>query len=398
MNLEFSDKEVMFREEVREFVTRELDPSIKHKVDNGLYLQKEDHLCWQGALYKQGWMAPNWPESFGGTGWNPIQRYVFDEECAMGGAPPVVPFGVKMVAPVIMKYGTDEQKAHYLPRILSSEDWWCQGYSEPNAGSDLASLKTSAVPRGSSYIVNGTKIWTTYAHCADMMFCLVRTDPSEKLQQGISFLLIDMRTPGITVRPITTFDGRRDINEVIFEDVVVPIENLVGDEGRGWDCAKSLLSHERIGITKVAQSKRQIARLKQISATEEIDGNLLKHDALFRRKLASIEIDLMALEYTELRLLSDLSKGRTPGPESSLLKIRGTEIQQKITELLVESVGYYAQPYLPEVLYEGREDCVVGPEYAPGLAPYYFNWRKASITGGTNEIQRNIIAKKILDM
>ena len=259
-------------------------------------------------------------------------------------------------------------------------------------------MKTSAVPRGSSYIVNGTKIWTTYAHCADMMFCLVRTDPSKKLQQGISFLLIDMQTPGITVRPITTFDGRRDINEVIFEDVVVPIENLVGDEGRGWDCAKSLLSHERIGITKVAQSKRQIARLKQISATEEIDGNLLKHDALFRRKLASIEIDLMALEYTELRLLSDLSKGCTPGPESSLLKIRGTEIQQKITELLVESVGYYAQPYLPEVLYEGREDCLVGPEYAPGLAPYYFNWRKASITGGTNEIQRNIIAKKILDM
>jgi len=397
LNLEFSDSEVAFREEVRKFVAQELDPSIKHKVDKGLYLQKGDYLCWQAALYKQGWMAPNWPEIYGGTGWDPVQRYIFDEECAMAGAPPVVPFGVKMVAPVIMKYGSDEQKAYYLPRILSSEDWWCQGYSESNAGSDLASLKMSAVPRGSSYVVNGTKIWTTYAHFSDMIFCLVRTDPSAKLQEGISFLLINMRTSGITVRPITTFEGRSDINEVNFEDVVVPIGNLVGDEGRGWDCAKSLLSHERIGITKVAQSKRQIARLKNISATEEIDGSLLHHDAWFRRKLACIEIDLMALEYTELRLLSDLRKGRTPGPESSLLKIRGTEIQQKITELLVESVGYYAQPYLPEVL-EGNEDCLVGPEYAPGLAPYYFNWRKASITGGTNEIQRNIIAKKILDL
>ena len=398
MDLTFSQDEQAFREEVRRFVAEKLPADVKHKVENGLRLEKDDYLRWQKALYGKGWAAPGWPVEHGGPGWTPVQRYVFEQECALGGAPTVISFGLYMVGPVIIEFGSEAQKARFLPRILSSEDWWCQGYSEPGAGSDLASLKMRALREGDHYVVNGAKTWTTLAHYADMIFCLVRTSTSGKKQEGISFLLIDMKSPGVTVRPIVTFDGGQEINEVFFEDVNVPVENLVGEEGKGWTYAKFLLGHERVGIAQVARSKRQVERLKKIAAAEFKNGGPLADDPTFRAKVSTVEIDLLALEHTELRILSDENAGQAPGPESSLLKIRGTEIQQEITELLVEAVGYYAAPYQPALLRDGANEEPVGPGYAPALAPTYFNWRKASIYGGSNEIQKNIIAKAVLGL
>ena len=398
MDLTFSQDEQAFREEVQRFVAEKLPADVKHKVENGLRLEKDDYLRWQKALYGKGWAAPGWPVEHGGPGWTPVQRYVFEQECALGGAPTVISFGLYMVGPVIIEFGSEAQKARFLPRILSSEDWWCQGYSEPGAGSDLASLKMRALREGDHYVVNGAKTWTTLAHYADMIFCLVRTSTSGKKQEGISFLLIDMKSPGVTVRPIVTFDGGQEINEVFFEDVNVPVENLVGEEGKGWTYAKFLLGHERVGIAQVARSKRQVERLKKIAAAEFKHGRPLADDPTFRAKVSTVEIDLLALENTELRILSDENTGQAPGPESSLLKIRGTEIQQEITELLVEAVGYYAAPYQPALLRDGANEEPVGPGYAPALAPTYFNWRKASIYGGSNEIQKNIIAKAVLGL
>ena len=398
MDLTFSQDEQAFREEVQRFVAEKLPADVKHKVENGLRLEKDDYLRWQKALYGKGWAAPGWPVEHGGPGWTPVQRYVFEQECALGGAPTVISFGLYMVGPVIIEFGSEAQKARFLPRILSSEDWWCQGYSEPGAGSDLASLKMRALREGDHYVVNGAKTWTTLAHYADMIFCLVRTSTSGKKQEGISFLLIDIKSPGVTVRPIVTFDGGQEINEVFFEDVNVPVENLVGEEGKGWTYAKFLLGHERVGIAQVARSKRQVERLKKIAAAEFKHGRPLADDPTFRAKVSTVEIDLLALEHTELRILSDENTGQAPGPESSLLKIRGTEIQQEITELLVEAVGYYAAPYQPALLRDGANEEPVGPGYAPALAPTYFNWRKASIYGGSNEIQKNIIAKAVLGL
>ena len=398
MDLTFTPAEESFRQEVRHFVADKLPGDIRRKVENGLFLGKEDYMCWQKLLHERGWIAPNWPIEYGGTGWSAIQRYIFDEECAAAGTPPLSPFGLMMVAPVIMKFGNDAQKSYYLPRILSSEDWWCQGYSEPNAGSDLASLQTRAVRDGDHYVVNGAKTWTTHAQYADLTFCLVRTDGSGKKQEGISFLLMDMHDPGVTVRPITTIDGGQEINEVWFDDVRVPNENLIGEEGKGWTYAKYLLSHERSGIAQVARSKKQITRLRKIATEELSDGAPLLEDQGFREKLAAVEIDLLALEFTELRILADEKAGRSPGPESSILKIRGTEIQQAISELLVEAIGYDAFPYVPEALRDGWNEAPIGPDYAAPLAPHYFNWRKASIYGGTNEIQKNIIAKMVLGL
>ncbi|MCH8183071.1 MAG: acyl-CoA dehydrogenase family protein [Proteobacteria bacterium] len=398
MDLTFNRDEQAFRGEVRRFVAERLPADVKHKVENGLRLEKDDYLRWQKALYEKGWAAPGWPVEHGGPGWTPVQGYIFEQECALGDAPAVMPFGLNMVGPVIIEFGSEAQKARFLPRILSSEDWWCQGYSEPGAGSDLASLKMSAVRAGDHYAVNGAKTWTTLAQYADMIFCLVRTSASGKKQEGISFLLIDMKSPGVTVRPIVTFDGGQEINEVFFEDVEVPAENLVGEEGKGWTYAKFLLGHERVGIAQVARSKRQVERLKKIAAAEFKDGRPLADDPNFRAKISTVEIDLLALEHMELRILSDETAGQAPGPESSLLKIRGTEIQQEITELLVEAVGYYAAPYQPAFLRDGANDEPVGPGYAPALAPTYFNWRKASIYGGSNEIQKNIIAKAVLGL
>ncbi len=398
MDLTFSQDEQSFREEVRRFVAERLPADVKRKVENGLRLQKDDYLRWQKTLYEQGWAAPGWPVERGGPGWTSAQRYIFEQECALGSAPAVISFGLNMVGPVIIEFGNAAQKARFLPRILASEDWWCQSYSEPGAGSDLASLKMRAIRNGDHYVVNGAKTWTTLAQYADMIFCLVRTSSTGKKQEGISFLLIDMHSPGVTVRPIVTFDGGQEINEVFFEDVKVPAENLVGEEGKGWTYAKFLLGHERVGIAQVARSKRNVARLKKIAGAEFKNGKALVDDPMFRAKISTVEIDLLALEHTELRILSDESAGRAPGPESSLLKIRGTEIQQEITELLVEAVGYYASPYQPALLREGANEEPVGPDHAPALAPTYFNWRKTSIYGGSNEIQKNIIAKAILGL
>ncbi len=398
MNIEFTDAELAFRDEVKSFLAENLPQEISERVDGGMEMRRDDYKRWHKILYEKGWVAPGWPTEYGGTGWTPIQRYIFDEECAAAAAPRVMPFGVSMVGPVIYTFGNDAQKAHYLPRILSNEDWWCQGYSEPGSGSDLASLRTRAVRDGNHYVVNGQKTWTTTAHWADWIFCLVRTSTEGKQQEGISFLLIDMKTPGVTVRPIITMDGGHEVNDVFLEDVRVPVENLIGEENKGWTYAKFLLSHERAGIADVGRSKKQIARLKAIASAEQANGKPLKEDKRFRDKISELEIDLMAVEFTELRALSRESAGKPPGPEANLLKIRGTEVQQRITELALEAVGYYANPYVPDALKDGWNEEPIGPEYAAPIAPRYFNWRKASIYGGSNEIQKGIIAKMVLGL
>jgi alkylation response protein AidB-like acyl-CoA dehydrogenase len=398
LDLNYTPDEQRFRDAVRAFLKAKLPSEISRKVLEHKRLSKDDHVRWQKLLFEQGWIAPNWPVEHGGTDWNAVHKYIFEEECAAAGAPRVIPFGVNMVGPVIIAFGSEWQKRHYLQRILSSEDWWCQGYSEPGAGSDLASLKTRAERRGEHYVVNGQKTWTTLGQYADMIFCLVRTSSTGKKQEGISFLLIDMRSPGVTVRPIIMLDGEHEVNEVWFEDVEVPVQNLVGEEGRGWTCAKFLLSHERTGITAVARSKRELRTLKHIAAREQKDGRPLLQDARFRDKIARLEIEIMALEITDLRVASAEREGRPPGPEASILKIKGTEIQQELTELMMEAVGPYALPYLPDSWGDHWLGERVGPEYAGPLAARYFNHRKVSIYGGSNEIQRNIIAQQILGL
>jgi alkylation response protein AidB-like acyl-CoA dehydrogenase len=397
MNLSFTADEIAFRDEVRAFIEANYPAHLKGLASRE-DLSKEDFMSWHRILGAKGWVAPAWPTEYGGPGWNPTQRYIFAEELARAETIPILPFGVNMVGPVIYTFGTPEQKAHYLPRILSGEDWWCQGYSEPGAGSDLASLKTKAVRDGDHYVVNGQKTWTTLAQHADWGFFLVRTDPDAKPQSGISFLLIDMKTPGITVRPIITIDGGHEVNEVWLEDVRVPVENLVGAENMGWTCAKFLLAHERSGIAGVARSKNGVKRLKALARAETVDGVPLIEDAGFAAKVADLEIDLTALEYTELRTLAREQAGKGPGPESSLLKIKGTEIQQRLTELTLEAVAGYGAPYFRGFPGDGDNMGAIGPDYAHHAAPTYFNFRKTSIYGGSNEIQRNIIAKMVLGL
>jgi alkylation response protein AidB-like acyl-CoA dehydrogenase len=396
MELILSLEEEKFRNEVREFVLKEVSEDIRRKTMTGFRLNKEDHESWQRKLYAKGWMAPGWPSEYGGTGWTPMQKHIFEEECAAAGAPPVIAFGVTMVAPVIMAFGNQEQKDYYPPRILRSDDWWCQGYSEPGSGSDLASLRTKAILKEDHYIVNGQKTWTTMAQHANLMFCLVRTSDEGKRQEGISFLLIDMEQPGVTVQPIKTIDGSVEINNVFLEDVKVPVANLIGEEHKGWTYAKYLLGHERTSIAAVGRSKAQLKRLKTIASAEEQDGKPLIDDLTFKEKIADIEISLLALESLVLRVLSDESAGKGPGPEASFLKIRGTEVQQGITELLIEAIGNYAHPFVPESMETGWNENPIGPDHAASIAPHYFNWRKASIYGGSNEIQKNIIAKAVL--
>ena len=396
MDLTFSPEEEAFRAEVRAFIADAKSKLPKNMgAPEAATRTKEDYLAWHKLLYKQGWVAPAWPKEYGGTGWTVTQRYIFNEECAQAETPTTLPFGLSMVAPVIFTFGNDEQKKKYLPRILSGEDWWCQGYSEPGAGSDLASLRTKAVREGEFYIVNGQKTWTTLAQYADWIFCLVRTDPNVKSQEGITFLLIDMKTPGITVKPIIVLDGAHEVNDVFFDNVKVPVANRVGEENKGWTYAKFLLVHERSGIARVAGSKRAVERLKEIAGSEMVDGKPLIDTEDFSRKVAELEVELSALEFTELRTLAAESKGKMAGPESSILKIRGTEIQQRITELTEEAVGYYA---FPNERGFGSNEYPVGPDYAVGAAGRYFNMRKASIYGGSNEIQRNIIAKAVLGL
>jgi alkylation response protein AidB-like acyl-CoA dehydrogenase len=399
MNLEFTVEELAFRDEVRAFIEANYPAHLREKLSRD-QMDREDYLAWYKILGKKGWVAPAWPVEYGGTGWTPTQRYIWSEENARAETVPILPFGVQMVGPVIYTFGSPEQKARFLPRILSGEDWWCQGYSEPGAGSDLANLRTKAERKGDTYVINGMKTWTTLAQYADWGFFLCRTDPdARKPQEGISFILVNMKTPGITVRPIIMLDGGHEVNEVYLDNVEVPVENLVGQENQGWTCAKFLLAHERSGIAGVARSKRSVERLKSLARTEVADnGRPLIQDDDFTRKIAQLEIDLTALEFTELRTLAREQAGRGPGPESSLLKIKGTEIQQRLTELTLEAAGHYGAPYFRGFPEDGGNEFPIGPDYAHHSAPMYFNMRKTSIYGGSNEIQRNIIAKMVLGL
>ena len=402
MDLRFTPEELAFRDEVRTFMRTALPADIRSKLVEGRRLKKGDIVNWQRILNAKGWAVPHWPAEWGGRNWTPTQSYLFLEELQQAPAPPPLGFGVTMVGPVIIAFGSEAQKKRFLPRIANLDDWWCQGFSEPGSGSDLASLKTSAKRSNGHYVINGQKTWTTTAQYADWIFCLVRTDPAAaKKQEGISFILMDMKSPGITVRPIVTIDGGREVNEVFFDDVKVPAENLVGQENKGWDYAKFLLGNERTGIARVGASKERLRRLRELAALERSDDRPLLEDERFRAKIAAVEVELKALEMTQLRVVAAERnrKGNRPDPASSILKIKGSEIQQTISELLLEVVGPYALPYQPEYLDEERwNEPPVGPDWAPSLAPTYFNTRKVSIYGGTNEIQKNIIAKAILGL
>ena len=388
MEISFTEKDIQFRNEVRSWIENLYPENIKQKQNNGERLSKQDIIDFHKALSLQGWMGYNWPEEYGGTGWSSTQIYIFQKEFGLAGCPNILPFGVGMVGPVIYTFGTDQQKTRFLPDILNFDTWWCQGYSEPGSGSDLASLKTKAVKDGDHYIVNGSKTWTTLAQHADWIFCLVRTSTTEKKQEGISFILIDMKTPGVEVEPIITIDGEHEVNSVFLTDVKVSTENLIGEEGKGWTYAKFLLAHERFGIAVVGASIRQLNQLKAV--TSELNNPDLE------TKINELEINLNALEMLELRLLSDLENGSHPGAESSILKIRGTEIQQRLTELFVEASGEYA------IMYPGPhghlENEPAGPEHAAKSVSKFLNYRKTSIYGGSNEIQKNIISKYILGL
>ena len=397
MHVDFSPEDMAFQQEVRTFIAENYPAHLRGKQDEGEELSKEDFLSWHRILAKKGWVAPAWPVEYGGTGWSPTQKYIWSEETASADCIRLMPFGLAMVGPVIYTFGTPEQKARFLPGILSGDDWWCQGYSEPGSGSDLASLRTKAVRDGDDYVVNGQNTWTTMAQHADWGFFLVRTNNDVKQQEGISFLLIDMKTPGVTVRPIITLGGEHEVNEVWLEDVRAPVANRIYEEDKGWTCAKFLLAHERTGIAGVASSKRGIEKVKAI-ARAEVDGDRpLIANPFFKRKIAELEMDLTALEYTELRSLAGESAGKGPGPESSLLKIKGSEIQQRLTELSLEAVGHYGAPYF-RGFGEGDNEHPIGPDHAHRTAPTYFNARKTTIYGGSNEIQRNIIAKMVLGL
>jgi len=394
MDINFSAEDLAFRDEVRDFFATEFDAETAQNlsgVQTASY--KPAIVSWQKKLHAKGWIAPGWPTEYGGTGWSATQKFIYETERGAAGIPDVVPFGLKMVAPVIFTFGTEEQKARFLPSILSSDDWWCQGYSEPGAGSDLAALTTSAEYAGDNYLVNGAKIWTTFAQYADWIFCLVRTTKDMRKQQGISFLLIDMKTPGITVKPIVTIDGKHSLNEVHFENVLVPRDNLIGEQDKGWTYAKALLAHERTGMAEVADSKRMLRTLQQ-RATEEVNGGqAMINDPVFQLRLSDIEMELMALEYTELRVFASMAGGGMPGPESSLLKIKGTEISQAIHELQLQLAGSYGGALQGSLT--GEE---LGHDYAGEARGKYMYGRAATIYGGSNEVQRNVIAKAVLGL
>jgi pimeloyl-CoA dehydrogenase large subunit len=398
MDLSFTDEERAFRQEMRRFFRGKIPEPIRAKVAEGEGLTKDDLVTSQRIMNDHGLATVNWPVAWGGKDWSPVQVYLYQDEMQQANAPTPIAFNVSMVGPVIAQFGSEEMKARFLPRTASAEIFWCQGFSEPGAGSDLASLRTRAERKGDKYVVNGQKIWTTLGHYGDWIFCLCRTDPTAKAQEGISFILIDMNNPGITVRPIYLIDGGREVNEVFFDNVEVPVENLVGQENKGWDYAKFLLGNERTGIARVGISKAKVAWIKELAALEMSGGRPLIHDERFREKLAAIEVELKALEMTQLRVVADerkLEKGKQ-NPASSILKLKGSVIQQQLTELLMEVVGPYAMPYQRD--FDGRNEPAVGPDYATEAAPMYFNYRKVSIYGGSNEIQRNIISKAILGL
>jgi hypothetical protein len=400
MNINFSKKELIFQKEVRTFLKEKYSGDIRKKQDSSIPLNRDEMVRWQKILYERGWAAVNWPVEYGGTGWTTIQKYIFENEIGAVNAPEFIPFGVKMVGPIIYSFGNNEQKRRFLPDILSSDVWWCQGYSEPGSGSDLASLRTKAKRQSDHYVVNGVKIWTTLAQYADWIFCLVRTNSDvARRQEGISFLLIDMKTPGVSIKPIITMDGIHEINEVHFENTKVPIENLVGEEGKGWTYGKVLLQHERTNLATVPRSKYRLNQLKKEVVQSKHDGAPLIEDLNFARKLATAEIELKALEYTELRTLAAIATGKAPGAESSILKIKGTVMQQTLDELFLEAAGYYALPYVPnqyDLDFPKSEWIGHGAETESSLQ--YFNNRKASIYSGSNEIQKNIVSKHVLGL
>ncbi|MGU7784796.1 acyl-CoA dehydrogenase family protein [Burkholderia sp. PU8-34] len=388
MKLEFSAEDQAFRAEVREFVGKNLSPALKRKAELGLRLERDDYVEWYGKLYERGWITPSWPKEAGGPGWTPLQRYIFDEETLVGGAPRIIASGINMLGPVLIAFGTAEQKARYLPAIRRSETWWAQGFSEPGAGSDLASVRTTAVRDGDHFVVNGHKVWTSYAHWCEMMFALVRTDASAKPQEGISFLLIDMKSPGVEVRPIRMLEGGTDLNEVYLDNVRVPAENLVGEVNKGWSYGKYLLGHERTGIAGIGSCKQQLARAKRLGKQYG-----LADDPLFDARVSRFEIELMALEFTGLRMLSANQQSRVPAVEASMLKVRGTELRQEIFALLTEIAGPDGIPFDEAALLDQAGHDPASPEDVVAVAANYFDARKLSIYGGANEVQRNLISR-----
>lgn len=395
MDLNYTPEQEAFRQEVSQFLRDNLPDDIRERTRKRLRLTKDMIVRWQQILYKQGWGASTWPKEFGGTGWSEVEQLIFEEESALAGAPRQLDFGLRMVAPVIMQFGNQEQKETHLPGILDGSVWWSQGYSEPGAGSDLASLRTTAERDGDHYIVNGQKTWTTLGQYGDWIFCLVRTNKEVKAQEGISFLLVDMKTPGIDVKPIIMLDGEHEINDVFFDNVKVPVENLVGEEDKGWTYAKYLLGHERTGLANVGQWKAMMRRLKEIARQEQDGGHPIIENPRFRDRLAQLDTELRALELTVLRVLTNSSG---PGPEASILKIRGTEIGQRLFELAMEAMGQDALAHIPEALEPDYDGPLAGSMNATPAAGDYFNMRKLSIFGGSNEIQRNIISKLVLGL
>lgn len=387
MDLDFNTDEQAFRDEVRQFLASELPADIRDRMHRGDHSHvRSDIQQWQKILHAKGWGAPGWPQAFGGTGWSKTQQYIFENECALGDAPSQLAFGIKMVAPVIMRFGSPAQQQQFLPRILAAEDWWCQGYSEPGSGSDLASLKMKAEPDGTDYLLNGQKVWNTLGQYADWIFCLVRTDATGKPQKGITFLLIDMKTPGITVHPTRLLDGTHEVNEIWFDNVRVPMSNRIGEENQGWTYAKFLLGHERTNIASIGVSKRELRRLKKMASAQPKGAATMLQDPVFATRIAQVEMELRALEVTNMRVIFAEAKQQAPGPEASMLKIRGTEILQRISELQVDLLG-------ADALVPGNSDAE-----SVRATPAYLNLRKLSIFGGSNEIQRNIIAHMILGL
>jgi alkylation response protein AidB-like acyl-CoA dehydrogenase len=402
MQLALSKDDQAFVDEVRAFLAEKLTPDLREagKRAGGVFAEFEAGHRWHRILAEKGWIAPNWPKEYGGTGWSAIQRYIFAEESVRANAPRIFFMGVRMVGPVLMRFGREEQKKKYLPRILSGDDVWCQGYSEPGSGSDLASLKTRAERDGSDYVINGTKIWTTFAQHANRMFCLVRTSTAGKPQDGISFVLLDdMKTPGLSVKPIITLAGDHEVNQVFFDNVRAPIANRVGEENEGWTVAKYLLEFERGGDPYSAGLHTAIASLHAIAKAEAASpGGMLADDPAFRQRMAEIEIDVTALEFTEKRIMSALSNGQNPGAMSSMMKVRGSETLQKLTEAAIEAIGYYAAPFEPEARALGTNIEPIAPEHGITAMPQYLNHRAASIYAGSNEVQRNIMAKLVLGL
>ena len=399
MNISFSDVHEAFREEVQTFLNASLTDELRtaQRFCPGMFLDYEHNIRWHKILFEKGWIAPSWPKQYGGTGWDLTQKYIWSTETTLAGAPSLAPMGLGMCGPMLIGFGSDEQQQTYLPRILSGEDYWCQGYSEPGSGSDLASLKLKAESDGEHFRLNGSKIWTTHAHYANRMFCLVRTSDSGKPQEGITFLLLDMNTPGITVEPILFASGTHEVNQVFFEDARIPITNVVGQVHQGWTVAKYLMEFERGGGGSAAH-QTALTRIRQLANQQREGGQTLLDDADFKRKLDATDVQLQGIQYTEFRIMAALSKGQNPGPESSIMKNFGADIGQRLTELAIEAMGFYIAPDQPQARAAGQNVPAIGTADGVMVFPRYFNLRASSIAGGTNEVQKNIVAKLVLGL